>query len=179
MPAKVVVALNQSLDGYVDHDLEGMTPDAELFEHWTECVRTATAAVYGRRMYEIMRYWDDEHPEWTPAERAFAQAWRHQPKWVASASLTSVGPNATLVGEGIASTVAHLKARLDGEIDVSGTQLAASLADEGLVDEYRLYVHPVVAGGGTPFFPRARARLRLVGSTTFGGSVIRLTYATS
>ncbi|WP_204351126.1 hypothetical protein, partial [Serratia marcescens] len=84
-----------SLDGYVDH--EKATPYPALFRHWTEHVRGVAGSVYGRRMYEVMRYWDEDHAEWTPELRAFAAAWRSQPKWVVSRSLTSVGPNATLV----------------------------------------------------------------------------------
>src|SRR3546814_14015366 len=92
--AKIVFGRNQSLDGDGDH-LE-MRRDPALFRHWIEHVRDLAGSVYGRRMYEIMRYWDEDHPEWTPEKREFAAAWRSQPKWVVSRSLKSVGPNATL-----------------------------------------------------------------------------------
>ena len=148
--AKFVFGMNLSLDGYVDH--EAFAPGPALFRHWTEHVRGLAGSVYGRRIYEVMRYWDDDLPEWGAAERDFALAWRSQPKWVVSRSLTSVGPNATLVSDDIEATIRGLKAERVGEFDVSGPDLARSLGDLGLVDEYRLYLHPVVLGGGKPFF---------------------------
>ena len=96
--AKIVFGMNVSLDGYVDHDR--FAPDDALFRHWIDHVQGLTGSVYGRRMYEIMRYWDDDHPDWTPDLRDFAAAWRRLPKWVVSRSLKSVGPNATLIGVG-------------------------------------------------------------------------------
>jgi len=123
-----------------------------------------------------MRYWDEDRPEWDAAERAFAVAWRGQHKWVVSRSLTAVGPNATLVGTDFAAVVARLKADLEGEIDVGGPVLAQSLATLGLIDEYRLYLHPVVLGRGNPFFAGPRPPMRLVESERIGGAVIRLCY---
>jgi dihydrofolate reductase len=172
--AKLVFGMNLSLDGYVDHD--AFAPDPLLFRHWIEHVRGLAGSVYGRRMYEIMRYWDDDHPDWTPELHEFAAAWRGQPKWVVSGSLTSVGPNATLVNGEPGTLIRDLKARLAGEIAVSGPNLAQSLTDFGLIDEYRLYLHPVVLGDGTPFFAGPRPPLRLVASDPFGEDVIRLTY---
>lgn len=172
--AKLVFGMNVSLDGYVDHDR--FAPDAQLFRHWIEQVRGLTGSLYGRRLYEIMRYWDEDHPEWTDDEHEFAAAWRTHPKWVASRSLTSVGPNATLVSGDLAAFASDLKARLAGEIAVGGPDLAHSLTGLGLIDEYRLYFHPVVLGSGRPFFAGPRARLRLVASDRFSGDVIRLTY---
>lgn len=170
--AKLVYALNQSLDGYVDHMAFG--PDADLFRHFIEDVRGLAGCVYGRRMYEVMRYWDEDRPEWDAAEREYAAAWRSRPKWVVSRSPETVGPNATLIADDVEAAIGRLKARLDGVIEVAGPELAASLA--GLVDEYRLYVHPVVLGGGKPFFAAPRSRLRLVASERLGADVIRLTY---
>ena len=172
--AKFVFGMNVSLDGYVDH--QEFAPDPALFRHWTEQVRGVAGSVYGRRMYEAMRYWDEDHPEWTPAQRDFATAWRSQPKWVVSRSLKSVGPNATLVSDDIEAATRGLKAQLAGEIAVSGPELAGSLTDLGLVDEYRLYVHPVVLGRGKPFFAGPRPPLRLMASDRIGEDVIRLTY---
>lgn len=172
--AKIVFGMNQSLDGYVDHD--AMTTGPALFRHWIEHVRGLTGSVYGRRMYEIMSYWDEDHPEWNAEQHAFAAAWRRQPKWVASRSLKSAGPNATLIEGDIEPVIRDLKARLDGEIAVSGPELAQSLTDMGLVDEYRLYLHPVVLGRGAPFFAGPRPPLRLVSVDRFGEDVIRLTY---
>jgi len=172
--AKLVYGMNQSLDGYVDH-LE-FRPSPELFRHFIEQVRDLTGSVYGRAMYEVMRYWDDDRPEWVAEERDFAAAWRNQPKWVVSRSLKSVGPNATLVEGDIEAVIRGLKAQLVGEIDVSGPELAASLTALGLIDEYRLYLHPVVLGRGKPFFAGPRPPLHLVSRDLIGEDVIRLTY---
>jgi dihydrofolate reductase len=172
--AKLVFGLNQSLDGYVDH--EAFAPDPTLFRHFIEQVRDAAGSLYGRRMYEVMRYWDEDHSEWDAAERDFAAAWRRQPKWVVSRSLKSVGPNATLIGDDLEAAIGRLKARLDGEIELGGPELAQSLTELGLVDAYRLYLHPVVLGRGKPFFAGPRPRLRLAARDLIGEDVIRLTY---
>lgn len=123
-----------------------------------------------------MRYWDDEHPEWKDAEREFADAWRTQPKWVASRTLKSVGPNAALLGDSLEAGVRGLKERLDGEIEVAGPDLAKSLTDLGLIDVYQLYLHPVVLGHGVPYFASPRAALRLMAHDPIAEDVIRLTY---
>jgi len=172
--AKLVFALNQSLDGYVDH--MAFMPDPTLFRHFIDDVRALAGSVYGRRMYEVMRYWDNDHAEWDEAERDYAAAWRSQPKWVVSRSLTSIGPNATLVKDGVEAAIRGLKAQLNGVIEVSGPELAASLTSMGLVDEYQLYLHPVVLGSGKPFFAGPRSPLRLVASDRIGEDAIRLTY---
>ena len=134
--AKLVFGLNQSLDGYVDH--QEFAPGPSLFRHFIEQVRGLSGSVYGRRMYEVMRYWDEDRPQWEAEERDFAAAWRSQPKWVVSSSLKSVGPNATLVDDDIEAVIRGLKAQLVGEIQVGGPDLARSLTDLGLIDEYRL-----------------------------------------
>ena len=172
--AKLVFGLNQSLDGYVDH--EAFAPSPTLFRHFIEEAQAQAGSVYGRRMYEIMRYWDDEHAEWNADERTFAAAWRAQPKWVVSRSLKSVGPNATLVGDDLEAAIRGLKDEVAGEIQVGGPDLARSLTDLGLIDEYRLYLHPVVLGRGKPFFAGPRPPLRLVASDLMGEDVVRLTY---
>jgi dihydrofolate reductase len=172
--AKLVFGLNQSLDGYIDH--QQFAPGPVLFQHFIEQVRGLTGSIYGRRMYEVMRVWDEDHPEWTPELRDFAKAWRSQPKWVVSRSLKSVGPNATLVANDVEAVIRGLKARLAGELEVGGPDLARSLTDLGLIDEYRLYLHPVVLGRGKPFFAGPRPPLRLVASDLIGEDTIRLTY---
>jgi dihydrofolate reductase len=139
-------------------------------------LRGLTGAVYGRRMYEIMRYWEDDRPDWDAEDRAFAALWRSQRKWIVSRSLKSVGPNATLIDDDFDVAILRLKAELEGEIDVGGPHLAGSLTTLGLIDEYRLYIHPIVLGSGQPFFAGPRPRLRLVASDRIGGDVIRLTY---
>jgi dihydrofolate reductase len=172
--AKLVFGMNQSLDGYVDH--REFAPSPSLFRHFIEQVRSLTGSVYGRRMYEVMRIWDEDLPEWSVEERDFAAAWRSQPKWVVSRSLKSVGPNATLVDNDLEAVIRGLKAQLVGEIEVAGPDLARSLTDLGLIDVYRLYLHPVVLGRGKPYFAGPRPRLRLVASDPIGEDVIRLTY---
>jgi len=173
--AKLVFGLNQSLDGYVDH--QEFAPGPALFRHFIEQLRGLTGSVYGRRMYEVMRYWDEDHPEWDADEHSFAAAWRSQPKWVVSHTLKSVGPNTTLVDDDIETAIRGLRDELAGEIEVGGPDLARSLTDLGLIDEYRLYFRPVVLGRGKPFFAGPRPPLRLVASELIGEDAIRLTYS--
>jgi dihydrofolate reductase len=151
-------------------------PSPAVFGHFIEHVRGVAGMVYGRRLYEIMRYWDDDLPDWDADDREFAAVWRSKPKWVVSRSLESVGPNATLVDRDLETAIRQLKAELVGEIDVGGPQFAGSLTDLALIDEYRLYLRPFVLGRGTPFFVRPRPPLRLVASDRIGEDMIRLTY---
>lgn len=171
--ARLVFGMNQSLDGYVDHLAFGPSP--ALFRHFIDEARQQAGSLYGRRIYEVMRYWDDEHPEWGDDERAFAEAWRRQPKWVASRTLATVGPNATLVSDDLGGAVRRIKDTHDGEIEVAGPDLARSLTELGLIDEYRIYLHPVVLGTGTPYFAAPRPPLRLVGQSQIDG-VLRLSF---
>jgi len=173
--AKLVYGLNQSLDGYVDHMKLG-PPHPALFHYFIEQTRSLTGMLYGRRTYEIMRYWEADLPDWDAEDRDFAAVWRSKPKWVVSRSLKSVGPNARLVENDIESEVRGLKAQQVGEIDVAGPNLAGRLTDLGLIDEYRLYLRPIVLGGGTPFFVGSRPPLRLVACDVIGEGVVRLTY---
>jgi dihydrofolate reductase len=169
----------QSLDGYVDDVAGGLTfppPGVALGRHFTDHVRGSAGSLYGRRMYEIMRYWDEDRPEWDAVDHDFAAAWRAQPKWVVSRTLKSVGPNARLVGENVEAFVRGLKAKVDGEIDVAGPALAASLTELDLIDEYHLYFRPFVLGRGKPFFAGARPPLRLIYSERVGEDAVRLTY---
>jgi dihydrofolate reductase len=172
--ARLVFGMNQSLDGYVDHT--AFAPGPTLFRHFIDEAQKQAGSVYGRRMYEIMRYWDDDQPEWEAAEHDFAAAWRQQPKWVVSRSLTSVGPNATLIANDVEGAIRKLKSEREGEIEVAGPNLAQSLTKLGLIDEYRIYLHPVVLGQGTPYFAGPRPPLRLKGSEQMGEGVIRLAY---
>ena len=171
----LVFAMGQSLDGYVDH--QGFAPGPALFRHWIDHVQGLSGSVYGRTVYEILRYWDEDRPDWSADERDFAAAWRRQPKWVVSRTLTSVGPNATLVSRDVEAVVREMKARLTGEIAVAGPTLAHSLGELGLIDEYRLYFHPVVLGRGTPYFAGPRPPLRFVSADRIGEVTMRLIYA--
>lgn len=176
--AKLVFGMNVSLDGYVDHD--GFAPGPQLFRHFIDQAQEQAGSLYGRRLYEIMRYWDDEHPEWDAPERDFAQAWRAQPKWVVSRTLAEVGPNATLIhGDDLDMAVRRLKDEVDGEIETGGPVLAASLSALGLIDAYRLYLHPVVLGQGAPYFAAKPPPLRLDASEPMAEGVVRLTYVPS
>ncbi len=172
--AKLVFSMNQSLDGYVDHT--EFAPDPTLFRHFIQEAQGQAGSVYGRNVYDLMRYWDDDQPEWDADEHAFAAAWRKQPKWVFSRSLKSVGPNATLIPDELEGAIRKLKSERDGEIEVAGPKLAHSLTELGLIDEYRIYLHPVVLGHGTPYFAGPRPPLRLMTHDRIGEDVIRLTY---
>lgn len=177
--ARLVYGMMQSLDGYVA-DFEGKlvipAPDDELFVHFTDHVRSVAGCLYGRRIYEVMKYWDEDRPEYSELEREYGVVWRAQPKWVVSRTLDSVGPNATLVDGDLEAFVRRLKDEVEGDIDVAGPDLAGSLTEFGLIDEYRLYLRPYVLGTGKPYFDGARPPLRLVGTERIGPDTVRLTY---
>jgi dihydrofolate reductase len=173
--AKLVYGLNQSLDGYVDHARLGR-PGPAVFRHFIEHVRGVTGMIYGRRMYEIMRYWDEDQPGWDTEDLEFAAAWRSRPKWVLSRRLQSVGPSATLLQSDAETAIRKLKSDLSGEIDVGGPRLAQSLHGSGLIDEYRIYLRPVVLGSGAPFFASTPPPLRLTANEIIGEDTVRLTY---
>jgi len=178
--AKLVFGMNMSLDGFVNHDHEAFMPDPVLFRYFIEQTRKTTGSLYGRGLYELMRFWDGD--AWNQDERAqddlreFAEAWRAMPKWVASRSLKEVGPNATLLGDDLESEARRLKAEHDGEIEIGGPKLAASLATLGLIDEYDIFLRPVVMGKGRPFFDGITPKLRLVASDRISENVVKLTY---
>jgi dihydrofolate reductase len=179
---KLVFGMMQSLDGYIAGATGGPQlppPGAQLHRHFNDYVRDLAGIIYGRRMYEVMRYWDDDQPDWDAVERDFAAAWRAKPKWVVSRTLDSVGPNATLVRDDVGPFVRALKAKLDGEIDVAGAELAGGLTALGLIDEYRLYFRPFVLGGGKPYFSGPRPPLRFVSAESIGEDAVKLTYVVS
>ena len=172
--ATIVYGLQMTLDGYADHT--AFNPSPKLFRHFIDHTREVAGSVYGRTMYDVMRYWDDDQPEWDDAEREYAEVWRETPKWVVSSTLESVGPNATLVADGLEGMIRRLKAEHDGEFEVAGPRLAHSVGELGLIDEYRIYLHPVVVGHGKPFFAGSPPPLRLVANEQVDDDVIRLTY---
>ncbi|GAM98029.1 dihydrofolate reductase [alpha proteobacterium U9-1i] len=177
--AKLIFGMNMSLDGYVDYDK--FAPDPVLFRYFIAQTRNTAGSIYGPRLYELMSYWDGD--AWNQDGRAqddlraFAEAWRAMPKWVVSKSLKQVGPNATLISGDFETAIRKLKAERDGEIEVGGPKLAASLAKLGLIDEYHVFLHPVVLGEGEPFFAGVTPKLRLVGSERIGEGAVKLTYA--
>lgn len=171
--------MNVSLDGFVDHDK--FAPGPALFQHFIEQTRELAGSIYGRGLYELMRYWDSDDFEQhagadTAPLRAYAEAWRRQPKWVVSRSLKTVGPNATLLGADLVAAVERLKAGHSGRIDVGGPMLAASLGRLGLIDEYQLIVRPVVLGAGALYFADFQPPLHLIASDRIGEDAVRLTY---
>lgn len=175
---KLVFGMMQSLDGYVDGTsgkLEIPPPPPSLHQHFNDHVRGLAGCLYGRRIYELMRYWETDLPDWDAVDHDFASAWRAQPKWVVSRTLKSVGPNASLVEGDLGAFVRRLKEDVDGEIDVAGPTLAGSLTELGLIDEYRLYFRPYVLGSGKPYFAGARPPLRIVATENFGNDAVRIT----
>ena len=177
---QLILQMNVSLDGYVDGidgKLDMPPPSETVFRFWIDTIRGHAGSIYGRRMYEIMRYWDEDQADWDDARRAFAEAWRKLPKWVVSRTLESVGPNATLITGDIETQVRDIKARTDGTITVSGPEIAGLMTDLGLVDRYELVLAPYVLGRGKPFFHAARPPLRLLSSARLDDQTLHLVYA--
>jgi len=184
MSARVVYSMSVSLDGYINSasgSLDWVDIDEELHGWFNDRAREAGAFVYGRRLYETMvPYWPNalDDPDVTPVERDFAIIWRDKPKIVFSSTLESVDFNCRLVREDILTALPALKEEFDGDLDVGGATLAAPLVAANLVDEYLVVVHPVLLGGGTPFFPAHIDRLDLEPTSTdrFTNGATLLTY---
>jgi dihydrofolate reductase len=182
MPS-VVFSMGVSVDGFIagpGGEIDWSAPDEELHRFHNEQARELAAHFCGRRLYEEMRYWDTpEASAGGEAEREFAEVWQALPKVVFSSTLRSVEGNARLAAGGIEEEVARLREEASGDLAVGGAGLAASFARAGLIDDYRLFVSPVVLGGGTPFFPplEQRVELELVETRTFGSRVVYLRYA--
>lgn len=180
--ARLILNMNVSLDGYVDHDHPDLLPDETLFRFFIEMTKGIAGSIYGRKLYELMQYWDGE--DWDQGDpagvsdlRDFAKAWRAQPKWVVSRTLTEVGSNATLIRGDVEAAIRRLKDEVQGDIDVGGTVLAHWLGERGLLDEVHMYLRPVVLGKGRPMFVGPMPRLRFLGSERIGTDVIWLRYA--
>jgi dihydrofolate reductase len=181
---KIVYSMSVSLDGYIesrDRKLDWCIIDEAFHTAANDETRQADVFLYGRRLYELMTaYWPtaDEEPAAPRYVVEFAQLWREKPKVVFSRTLDKVAWNSRLAGDNVAQEAAALKAQYEGDISVGGAELAASFAQLGLIDEYRLYIHPVVLGDGTPFFPvlDGPIGLRLVDSQTFASGVVYLRY---
>ena len=181
---KLIYSLNVSLDGYVetpDHGLEWGLVDEELHTWFNDRMRGLDASLYGRRLYELMAaYWPTaEHdPAASEPEREFGRVWNATPRFVFSNTLERVEHNSRLVRGDVAEVLARVRQQFDGDIEVGGATLAAEFIRRGLVDEYGLVVHPVILGGGTPFFPELATpvRLRLIETRQFESGVTYLGY---
>ena len=184
---KLIYLLNVSLDGFVEtptHSLEWATVDEELHSWFNDQTRTLDATLYGRRMYELMAgHWPtaEADPSATDVERDFARIWNPMPKIVFSSSLERVEHNGRLVRGDVARVLEDVRREFEGDLDVGGPNLAGQFVRRGLVDEYRLVVHPVVLGAGTPFWPELDAplRLRLIETQTFTSGVQLRSYVPS
>ena len=176
---KLIYSMTVSLDGFIagpDGDIDWSAPDEELHRFHNQQARQVGAHLYGRRLYETMRYWEtaDEQPSLSDYELEFARIWKDTPKIVFSKTLEKVEGNARLVKDSAAEEVARLKEEPGKDLAVGGAGLASTLMKMGLIDEYRLFVSPVVLGGGTPYFPalEERINLELVETQTFGSRVV-------
>jgi len=178
----VTCSMGVSLDGYVvgpDGDFGWTAPDEELFGFVTDQIREVGVHLLGRRLYETMLYWEtaDQDPQLGEAMLEWAALWKPLPKVVFSRTLEAVQGNARLASGGLAAEIERLRAEPGtGDIAIGGATLAAEAAAAGLVDEYRIRVHPVLVGGGIPLFPHGERRvdLELVESRTFGSGVLCL-----
>jgi dihydrofolate reductase len=180
---KLSYSMGVSLDGFIvgpDGKFDWSAPDPELHRFHNEQAREAGLELYGRRMYETMRAWEDIGDDAAPEIAEFARIWRETPKLVFSTTLERVeGTNMTLATEDPVTAVTRLKQEPGGPLTVGGAGLAATLMSAGLVDEYGLFVNPVIVGGGTPFFPTLDDLIpvSLVETITFGSRVVYMRYA--
>ncbi|HEX3734477.1 MAG TPA: dihydrofolate reductase family protein [Solirubrobacterales bacterium] len=180
---KLIYSMGVSLDGFVagpGGEIDWTAPDQELHRFHNEQTRELGAHFCGRKLYETMLFWEtaEEDPSSGAAELEFAGIWRQLPKVVFSSTLGHVEGNARLAEGGIAEEVTKLREQPGKDLAVGGAGLAAAFIELGLVDEYRLFVSPVVLGGGTPFFPALEEKidLELVETRTFGSRVVYLRY---
>ena len=180
---KLIYSMTVSLDGFIADpggEIDWTAPDDELHRFHNERVRELGAILCGRRLYEVMVYWETAHenPGIGETELEFARIWQALPKVVFSSTLRSVEGNARLATREVGEEVAALKEQPGKDLEVGGARLAAACIERDLVDDYRLFVSPVVLGGGTPLFPPLEARidLELVETRTFGSRVVYMRY---
>lgn len=181
---RVTYSMGVSLDGYIvgpDGDFDWTTPDDEVFRFWIDDIREIGVHLLGRRLYETMLYWEtaDQDPSLDDPTREWTSLWKALPKVVFSRTLSAVQGNARLVSGGLAEEIDRLRAEPgEGDIAIGGAALAAEAAESDLIDEYRAMVHPVLVGGGIPFFPRRERRvdLELVDTRVFGSKFVYLRY---
>jgi len=181
---KVIYSTGVSLDGFIagpGGEIDWSAPDEELHRFHNEQTRELGVQLCGRRLYEVMVYWEtaeEENPSAAEHELEFARIWKDLPKIVFSTTLERVEGNARLARDGLVEEISRLRDEPGGDVAVGGAGLASTLIGLGLVDEYRLFVSPVVLGGGTPYFPALDGRidLELVETRTFGSRVVYLRY---
>jgi dihydrofolate reductase len=180
---KVIYSMGVSLDGFIagpGGEIDWSAPDEELHRFHNQQTRELGAHLCGRRLYEVMTYWEtaDQNPSAAEHELEFARIWKSLPKVVFSKTLETVEGNARLVRDGVAEEVAKLKEQPGRDLAVGGAGLASTLMKLGLIDEYRLFISPVVLGGGTPYFLPLdeKINLELVETQTFGARVIYVRY---
>ncbi|MFJ3913588.1 dihydrofolate reductase family protein [Streptomyces vinaceus] len=180
----VTYSMGVSLDGYIvgpDGGFDWTAPDPDVFRFWIDEIRQVGVHLMGRRLYETMLYWEtaDQDPSLGAAELEWASLWNPLPKVVFSRTLSTVQGHARLVSGGLAEEIARLRAKpAEGDIAIGGATLAAEAAASGLIDEYQVIVHPVLVGGGIPFFARNERRvdLELVETRTFNSKFVFLRY---
>jgi dihydrofolate reductase len=180
---KLIYSMNPSLDGYIagpDGEITAGPPGEEVHRVHNEHLGELAVHLCGRRLYEVMTYWDDfaeREPSAPDYELEFARIWRALPKVVFSRTLESVGHNARLASDDLVSVIAELKRDTGGDLAIGGADLAAQAIALGALDEFRLFVNPVVAGGGTPYFPRgANLTLRLLEERAYPSGTVYLRY---
>jgi dihydrofolate reductase len=182
---RLIYGMNVSLDGYIEgpgHSLDWASADEELLGWFNDRARKLDASLYGRRLYELMSaHWPtgESDPAATEAMREFARIWNPMPKIVFSSTLTEVAWNSRIVRGDVGEELARLRTEFHGDMEIGGATLAASFIRRGLIDLYQLVVHPVVLGGGTPFFPALESpiRLRLIETHRFASGVTYQGYA--
>jgi len=180
----VTYSMGVSLDGYIvgpDGGFNWTEPDEEVFRFVTDEIRGVGVHLLGRRLYETMLYWEtaDQDPSLDESMLEWAALWNPLPKVVFSRTLSAVQGHARLASGGLAEEIERLRAEPgEGDIAIGGAALAAEAAALGLIDEYRPRVHPVLLGGGIPFFPQHERRvdLELVDTRTFDSGVVHLRY---
>jgi dihydrofolate reductase len=179
---KLIYSLTVSLDGYIagpDGAIDWSVPDEELFLFHTRQVQETGVQLCGRRLYETMVYWETaEESPLAAAQIEFAQIWKALPKVVFSTTLESVVGNTRLARDGVGEEVSRLKEQPGKDIAVGGAGLARACMKLELIDEWHLFVSPVLLGGGTPYFPPLEKRidLELIETRTFGSRVVYLRY---
>jgi dihydrofolate reductase len=180
---KLIYSMTMSLDGYIagpGGNIDWSAPDEELHRFHNDQVRELGVHLLGRRLYETMMYWEtaDQDPSASEVTVDFARIWQALPKVVFSKTLDRVEGNTRLASEGVVEEVARLKEEPGGDLAVGGAGLASELIERNLIDDYHVFICPILLGGGTPYFPamEQRIELELLETRTFAGGVEYLHY---